>query len=78
MIAAVDADALLQLVWVAPLAAVAVALCFSLIIVGVAKAGDLRRAQRPRLAGVYALLSVVTTAVFLGGVVLAVSVIATS
>jgi hypothetical protein len=77
MIAAVDTGKLLELVWVAPLAAVAVALCFSLVIVGVTKAADCRRADRPRVATAYGALSVVATAVFLGGVLFAISVIAT-
>ena len=76
MTAAIDTGALLELIWVAPVATVAVALCFSLIIVGVTKAADCRRANRPRLASAYAVLSVVTTALFLGGVALAVSIIA--
>ena len=76
MIAAVDTGALLELIWVAPVITVAVALCFSLIIVGVTKAGDCRRGDRPRLASAYALMSIVTTALFLGSVVFAVSVIA--
>ena len=77
MIAAVDIGELVELVWVAPLAAVAVALCFSLVIVGATKAGDCRRADRPRVATAYGALSVLATALCLGGVLFAVSVIAT-
>jgi hypothetical protein len=76
MITAVDTNALFELIWVAPVTAFAVALCFSLIIVSVTKASDCRRGNRPRLASAYALMSIVTTVLFLGGVVLAVSVIA--
>jgi hypothetical protein len=76
MIAAVDTGKLLELVWVAPLAAVAIALCFSLVIVGATKAGDCRRAGRRRVATAYGALSVVATALFLGGVLFAISVIA--
>lgn len=76
MTASIDTGALLELIWVAPVATVAVALCFSLIIVGVTKAGDCRRADHPHLASAYAVLSVVTTVLFLGGVVFAVSIIA--
>ncbi len=77
MIAAVDIGKLVELVWVAPLAAVAVALCFSLVIVGATKAGDCRRADRPRVATAYGALSVLATALCLGGVLFAISVIAT-
>ena len=76
MNAAIDSGALLELLWVAPLAAVAIALCFSLVIVGVTKAGDCRRAERPRAASAYAVLSVVATALFLGVVLFGLSVIA--
>ena len=77
MTAAIDTGALLELIWVAPVATVAVALCFSLIIVGVTRAADCRRSDHPRRASVYAAMSVLSTVVFLGGVVFAVSVIAT-
>jgi hypothetical protein len=77
MIASIDTGALLELVWVAPLAGVAVALCFSLVIVGVTRAGDCRRANRPHVATAYAVMSVVATTVFLGGVLFGISVIAT-
>jgi hypothetical protein len=77
MIAAVDTGKLLELVWVAPLAVVAVALCFSLAILGATRAGDHRRADRPRVATAYGALSVVATALFLGGALFAISVIAT-
>jgi hypothetical protein len=76
MTASIDTGALLELIWVAPVTTVAVALCFSLIIVGVTKAGDCRRANHPRLASAYAVLSVVMTVLFLGGVAFAVSIIA--
>ena len=76
MTAAIDTGALLELLWVAPLAAIAVALCFSLVIVGVTKAGDCRRADHPRAASAYAALSVVATTLFLGGVLFGISVIA--
>jgi hypothetical protein len=77
MIASIDTGALLELVLVAPLAGVAVALCFSLVIVGVTRAGDCRRANRPHVATAYAVMSVVATTVFLGGVLFGISVIAT-
>ena len=77
MIAAVDTGALFELVWVAPVAVVAVALSFSLVIVGVTRAGECRRANRPHVATAYAVMSIVATSLFLGGVVFGISVIAT-
>ena len=77
MIAAVDTGALLELIWVAPRSSRWRSRCASRsIIVGVTKAGDCRRGDRPRLASAYAFMSIVTTALFLGGVVFAVTVIA--
>ena len=52
MIATIDVGKLAELVWASLLAGIAVAVCFSLVIIGVARAGDCRRtvapARRPR------------------------------
>jgi hypothetical protein len=76
MTATIDIGRLIELLWVTPLATAAVALCFSLAIVGVTRAGDCRRADRPHLASAYALLSVVSLGLFFGGVAFAVILIA--
>ncbi len=73
--AAIDWGQLLELVWVAALAGVAVAVCFALIILGAARASDSRRADRAGAATAYGALSVVATLVFVGGVAFAVVVI---
>jgi threonine/homoserine/homoserine lactone efflux protein len=75
MIAAIDAGKLFELVWAAALAGVAVAVCFSLVIVGVARAEDCRRNRRSGSATAYAALSVVAGILFLGIAVFAISVI---
>ena len=72
-LAAVDTDALVQLIWVAPLAAVSVALTFSLVIHGVARASDSRRAGRSGAATAYGALAIIaaiaTAAAVIFGVV---------
>jgi threonine/homoserine/homoserine lactone efflux protein len=75
MIAAIDAGKLFELVWAAALAGVAVAICFSLVIIGAARAEDCRRNRRSGSATAYAALSLIAGAVFLGIAVFAISVI---
>jgi hypothetical protein len=66
MIAAIDVGKLFELIWAAALAGVAVAVCFSLVIIGAARAEDCRRHRRSGSATAYAALSVVSGIVFLG------------
>ncbi|MEA2381239.1 MAG: hypothetical protein QOH72_1210 [Solirubrobacteraceae bacterium] len=75
MIAAIEAGKLFELVWAAALAGVAVAICFSLVIIGAARAEDCRRNRRGGSATAYAALSLLSGAVFLGIAVFAISVI---
>jgi hypothetical protein len=75
MIAAIDAGQLFELVWAAALAAIAVAICFSLVIIGAARAEDCRRNRRNGSATAYAALSILAGAAFLGIAVFAISVI---
>jgi hypothetical protein len=76
MIASVDVGKLVELVWASAIAGVAVAACFSLVIIGVTRAEDCRRHRRGGAATAYAALSAVATVLFLGGVVFGISVIA--
>ena len=71
-VAAIDVGQLLELVWASALATIAVAVCFSLVIVGAARAEDNRRAGS---ASAYAALSVVAGLLFIGIAVFAISVI---
>ena len=75
MIAAIDVGQLFELVWASTLASIATALCFSLVIVGAARAQDCRRNRRKGSATAYAALSLVACAAFLGIAVFAISVI---
>ena len=76
MIAAIDVAKLLELVWVSMLAGVAVAVTFSLVIIGLARAEDCRQNRRGGSATAYAALSAFATVLFLGGVAFGISVIA--
>jgi hypothetical protein len=75
MIATIDVGKLFELVWAAALAGIGVAICFSLIIIGAARAEDCRRNRRAGSATVYATLSVVAGIVFFGIVVFGIAVI---
>jgi uncharacterized protein YraI len=74
-LAAIDLGQLLELVWASALAGIAVAVCFSLVIVGAARAQDCRRNRRAGSATAYAALSVVAAVVFVGIAVFGISVI---
>jgi hypothetical protein len=75
MIAAIDVGQLFELVWAAALATIAVAICFSLVIIGAARAEDCRRNRRAGSATAYAALSIVAGVAFIGIAVFAISVI---
>ena len=69
MTAAVDADALLELIWAAPLAALTVTVAWALVVLGSARAGEARRAGQRRLAVANAAIAVAGAALFLAAVV---------
>lgn len=75
--AAIDVGQLFELAWASVVAGIAVAVCFSLVIVGAARAEDCRRNRRAGSATGYALLSVVAGVAFIGIAVLAISLITT-
>ena len=75
MIAAIDFGQLFELVWAAALASIATAICFSLVIIGAARAEDCRRNRRGGSATAYIALSVLAGIAFLGIAVFAISVI---
>jgi threonine/homoserine/homoserine lactone efflux protein len=74
-VAAIDVGQLLELAWASALAGIAVAVCFSLVIVGAARAQDCRRNRRAGSATAYAGLSVLAGVLFIGIAVFAISVI---
>jgi hypothetical protein len=75
MLAEIDTKALLQLAWVAPLATLAVAVTFSLVIHGVARSNDSRRAGKSGSATAYGVLAVVAGLAFAAAVIFGVLII---
>jgi hypothetical protein len=74
--AAIEWDKIGQLLWVAPLAGLAVAITYSLMIVGFSRAGEARRDGAGGVAGVaYSALALLSTAAFLAVVVYGVVII---
>jgi hypothetical protein len=69
VIAAINVDVLLELVWAAPLAVLVVTVSWGLVINGVTRAGEARRAGRIAVAGAYAVVAVVGGALFATAVV---------
>ena len=74
-LAAVEWDALLELVWVAPVAVLAVSVTYSLCIVGVARANDSRRSGRNGAATAYGVLAALAALAFAATVVFGVLII---
>jgi hypothetical protein len=74
-LAAVDTDALLELVWVAPLASLTVAVTFSVVIHGVARSSDSRRAGKTGAATAYGVLAGVAAVAFAAAVIFGVLII---
>ena len=74
-VAAVEWDALLELIWVAPVAVLAVAITFSLCIHGVARSNDSRRAGNATAATAYGALALVAAIAFAATVIFGVVVI---
>lgn len=68
MIGAVDTDALLELVWAAPLAVLTVAVAWGLVIRGATYATEARREGRTVPAALHALVAVAGAALFLAAV----------
>jgi uncharacterized membrane protein len=64
-----------ELLWVAPAAGLAVAIAFSLVILGSSRAGDARRAHDGGAAAAYSALALVAGAAFLAVVVYGVQII---
>jgi hypothetical protein len=75
VIATVDTEALIELIWVAPLAALTVAITFAVCVYGGAKAGDSRRDGNAVAATAFAGLSVLAGLAALAVCVFGVSII---
>jgi hypothetical protein len=74
-VGAINVGQLFELAWASALAGIAVAVSFSLVIVGATRAQDCRRNRRAGSATAYAALSVVSAVLFVGIAVFAISVI---
>lgn len=70
MIATIDYDALLELVWVAPVAAVTVTLAWGLVVWGSTRAADARRDGRSGLAALHIGVAALGCTLFAAAVVL--------
>ncbi len=75
MLATIEWDKIGELLWVAPLTALAVALTFSLMIMGSARATDAQRAGAGTVAMLYSVVALVSGLAFAAVVVLGVGVI---
>jgi hypothetical protein len=69
MLAALDTDALLELVWAAPAAVLVVTLAWAMVVHGATRAADCRREGRTVVAGVHAAVAGLGLALFTGAVV---------
>jgi hypothetical protein len=75
MLAQIEWNKIGELLYVAPVAAIAIAITFSVVIVGVARADDARRAGTGHRAALYSALAVVALAAFAAVVVYGVTII---
>jgi hypothetical protein len=69
VIAAIDTGKLLELVWVAGLAGIGFCGVFAFAILGITRAGELRRERRAAAASLYLGLAIVALVAFVGAVV---------
>jgi hypothetical protein len=77
LLAAIDGGLLLQVVWVSLAAGVAVTVLFSFTVLFAARSAEARRGGAAAMATVWAVLAVLTSAAFAGGVIYGVHVMLT-
>ncbi len=70
MIAAVDTDALVELMWAAPLAVLTVTVSWGLVVIGVTRSAEARRDGRAGAAAAYGTVALAGAAIFMTAVVL--------
>ncbi len=75
VLAEIDTEGLFELVWTAPLAALGVALMFSLCVHGAARSSDMRRSGRSGAATAYGALAVLAALAFAAVVIIGVLII---
>jgi hypothetical protein len=76
MTLAVDISGLVELVWIAPLCAVAVTISYSLCVVGATRSSDARRVGQPASSTAWLVLAVLAGLAVAAEVVLGIGVIA--
>ncbi|CAN5541596.1 hypothetical protein BH20ACT17_BH20ACT17_01670 [soil metagenome] len=69
MTAAIDTDALLELVWAAPLAALSVTVAWGMVVVGTTRASEARREARSAAVALNALIAVAGALLFAAALV---------
>jgi hypothetical protein len=69
MIATIDTDALLELMWAAPLAVATVTIAYGMLVNGTVRALEARRDRRTLAAGGFAVLAVLGAALFAAAIV---------
>jgi hypothetical protein len=69
MIAAIDTEALLELMWAAPLAVLTVTVSYGLVVIGATRATEASREGRAVAAGAYGAVAIAGAALFLAAVV---------
>jgi hypothetical protein len=64
VIAAIDTESLLQLIWVAPLAVATITIAYGLLVIGTVRAFEARRDGRGLAAGAFVAVAVLGAALF--------------
>jgi hypothetical protein len=68
MIAAINTDALLELMWAAPLAVATITIAYGLVVIGSVRAAEATRDGRALAAGAYVALAIAGAALFAAAV----------
>jgi hypothetical protein len=77
MAARIEWNKIGELLWVAPLAGLAVSMAFALLILGISRAGDARRDRAGAAAVAYSALAIVSALAFFAVVVYGIEIITT-
>jgi hypothetical protein len=77
MLAEIEWNKIAELLYVAPLAGLAVAITFSVLILGIARAGDAQREGASHIAMAYSVLALAATLAFAAVVIYGVQIVVT-
>jgi uncharacterized membrane protein YhaH (DUF805 family) len=75
MLAEIEWNKIAELLYVAPVAGLAVAITFSILILGVARAGDAQRSGAAHVAMAYSVLALIATLAFAAVVIYGVQIV---